>query len=279
MMTAVEKYSALSGEIIPTAKGDADWSLLLHFDSSEHMRNWKNSPERTKLFENADAQFQINETEQDDNAATIGSVAMAIITQVKPGHEDAYYETAAKYQCAQANYKGYRGAYLQPPTHATPGQWTTLIRFDSPESLDKWLTSKERAALLTESEAIVETTDYQRVATSFPGWFPQTQGTRSGPPNWKTGMLVLLGLYPIVMIERIFLVPHLSSLNLSLSLFISLIISVAGTTFVTMPASVKWFDSWLFPPPDSTPQMRAMMFLSIAVTYAIMVAIFSRMTP
>jgi uncharacterized protein len=56
-----------------------------------------------------------------------------------------------------------------------------------------------------------------RLATSFPGWVPINPMTGKGPPNWKTALLVILGLFPIVMLEMRFLSPILASLGLHAS--------------------------------------------------------------
>ncbi|MBX9720315.1 MAG: hypothetical protein K2X81_02875, partial [Candidatus Obscuribacterales bacterium] len=78
-----------------------------------------------------------------------------------------------------------------------------------------------------------------------------------------TAMLVLLGLFPVVMLEIRFLNPLLVSLNSSLSSFIGLVGSVMATTFGTMPRFVKWFSWWLFPKKgaDSSVHLRGTMIV------------------
>lgn len=60
-------------------------------------------------------------------------------------------------------------------------------------------------------------------------------------------MLVLLGLFPIVMLEARFLSPHTSWMNPSPAMFIGNFLSVAATTWLTMPLFIKAFGWWLFP--------------------------------
>ena len=98
--------------------------------------------------------------------------------------------------------------YLQPPTF-TEGHWTTLLRFDTAAHLEAWLAAPERTKLLQESKAFIENEELMRLATSFPGWVPINPVTGKGPPDWKTALLILLGLYPIVVIELRFLNPIL----------------------------------------------------------------------
>jgi antibiotic biosynthesis monooxygenase (ABM) superfamily enzyme len=109
--------------------------------------------------------------------------------------------------------------------------------------------------MLSESEAVIEHEQLTRLATSFPGWVPIDPATGEGPPNWKAAMLVLLGLFPVVMLEMRFLNPILAELGLhtSLGTFIGNSISVALTSFLTMPWCVRWFGWWLFPKgPDAS---------------------------
>ena len=70
--------------------------------------------------------------------------------------------------------------------------------------------------------------------------------TGKGPPDWKTALLVLLGLYPIVAIELLYLNPLLVGLAPALGIFIGNVLSVAATSFLTMPFLVRAFDWWLF---------------------------------
>jgi antibiotic biosynthesis monooxygenase (ABM) superfamily enzyme len=242
----------LNSEITPSGAG-LSWTVLLRFTDSEHLDAWRKSETWHRLLEDAAAllaekssiEVEVKGSESD------GGVVEVIITQVKPGKEAAYREWETKIQQAQSKFPGYRGAYVQPPVAGELG-WTTLMRFDSAEQLDTWLKSPERAALVKESEALVDYAHLQRMGTSFPGWFPTDPKTGQGPPNWKAAMLVLLGLFPIVMLEARFLSPQLAGVNSSLGMFIGNVISVALTTYLTMPLFIKTFGWWLFPKSETS---------------------------
>ena len=162
---------------------------------------------------------------------------------------DRYREWATRIQAAQARYPGYRGMYLQPPASGKDGHWTSILRYDSAAHLEAWMNSPERRALLEESKEFIESEELMSLKTSFPGWVPMDPVTGEPPPNWKAALLVLLGLFPIVMLEMRFLSPILTGLHLhaSMATFIGNTISVALTSFVTMPLFVRWFAWWLFP--------------------------------
>jgi antibiotic biosynthesis monooxygenase (ABM) superfamily enzyme len=85
---------------------------------------------------------------------------------------------------------------------------------------------------------------------------------------------VLLGLFPIVMLESFFLSPRLASLNFSLALFIGNTISVAATTYLTMPLFIKTLNWWLLPEPDAPKSVHWKGTLIVFALYALSVAIF-----
>jgi len=154
MMVGVESGEVLSAEIIPSSSPDENvWTLVQRFHQHHSIAEWQANPARLKLLEEVAAKIERNEIALTDAVSstfgTVGSVAVAIVTQVKSGLESNYLEFEKQFQSAQAKRRGYRGVYLQPPTKKTPGIWTTLIRFDSPDALDEWFASDERKKLLS----------------------------------------------------------------------------------------------------------------------------------
>lgn len=238
----------LSSEITPASPHSPVWTVTLRFRNAQILDAWRESPAwqaliaetHSLLADNSSVEIEAKEAGPD------GGVVEVIVTRVKPGKEGAYREWETRIQQAQSKFPGYLGSYVQPPIAGELG-WTTLMRFESADRLDTWLKSRERAALIREVQPFIDYAHLQRLDTSFPGWFPTDPNTGKGPPNWKAAMLVLLGLFPIVMLETRYLSPHLASLNSSFAMFIGNTISVALTTWLTMPLFIKGFGWWLFP--------------------------------
>ena len=244
----------LSSDIMPPeVTGGKEWTIVINFQTPDQLRIWQQSPERAALIAESIPFLEggtLGQVMPETNIAARPEtvVTEVILSKIKPGMDDRYREWSVRIQHAQAQYPGYRGMYLQPPT--TPGgRWTTLMRYDTTENLEAWMASPERAALLKESEEFIEHEELTRLATSFPGWVPIDPETGKGPPNWKTSLLVLLGLFPIVMLQMKYLSPILAALGMhaSLATFISNTISVFLTSFATMPLFITWFGWWLFP--------------------------------
>lgn len=251
----------LSSDMVPPSGGrpGEPWTIILNFESEAQLKTWQESAERGQVLGEL---VPLVEGGNFGETVKVGSSAEApgaevtevIFSKVKPGKATQYREWAGRIQAAQAKYPGYRGMYLQPPPSGTDdGHWTSILRFDSAAHLEAWMNAPERKTLLAETKEFIENEQLMRLATAFPGWVPIDPMTGEGPPNWKTAMLVLLGLFPIVMLELKFLSPVLGGLGLhaSLATFIGNALSVALTSFFTMPWSVRGFGWWLFPKADS----------------------------
>jgi uncharacterized protein len=271
----------ISSDIMPPDQHSDMWTMVLNFNSSAELNAWQQSKERAgvmgellRLVTGGNI-GEVMKKESADSAQPATNVTQVILSQVKPGMEDVYRAWAARIQQAQSQYPGYRGMYLQPPTFHG-GHWTTLLRFDTTEHLEAWLAAPERAKLLQEAEEFIENEELMRLATSFPGWVPINPVTGKGPPDWKTALLILLGLYPIVVIELRFLNPLLRGLNSSLATFIGNAISVAGTTFITMPLFVRAFGWWLFVDKNSPRQTTLAGLAILSALFAAEVAFFWR---
>jgi antibiotic biosynthesis monooxygenase (ABM) superfamily enzyme len=285
--TMIAKFPGLiSSDIMPPDEHSDAWTIVLNFQSQDSLTDWQQSKERgaliaelLPLLRGGDiGEVMQKETTQAGQPGT--NVTQVILSKIRPGMEDAYRAWAAKIQQAQSLYPGYRGMYLQPPT-STDGHWTTLLRYDTAAHLEAWMAAPERAELLKESTAFIESEELMRLATSFPGWVPINPLTGKGPPDWKTALLVLLGLFPVVMLELRFLSPVLKSLGLhaSLATFIGNALSVAATSFIAMPLFVRWFGWWLFPADTSTWRATSKGIAILVVLFALEVAALWQLLP
>lgn len=244
----------ISSDVLPPSRQTSnEWTMVLNFRSEDELSAWQRSTERAEIVGDAIPLLEggsLGEVTRPDRPGEPPglNVTEVILSKIKPGMDDAYREWAVRIQAAQGKYPGYRGMYLQPPAEEN-GLWTTIIRYDTAEHLEAWMAAPARKTLLKESQAFIEHEQLMRLATSFPGWVPIDPITGKGPPNWKTALLVILGLFPIVMLEMRFLSPILTGFGLhaSLTTFVSNLISVFGTTFVTMPLFIRSFSWWLFP--------------------------------
>ena len=276
----------ISSDVMPPSQPESnEWTIVLNFRSQDELAAWQRSSERAKLVSDAIPLLEggsLGEVARLDRPGEPPgqNVTEVIFSKIKPGMDDTYREWAVRIQAAQAKYSGYRGMYLQPPAEKD-GPWTTIIRFDTAEHLEAWMEAPERAELLRESKAFIDEEQLMRLATSFPGWVPINPMTGKGPPNWKTALLVILGLFPIVMLELRFLSPILAALGLrsSLGTFIGNVISVFATTFLTMPLFIRWFGWWLFTEKKTPPWITPVGLGFLAALFAVEVGALWHLLP
>jgi len=277
----LQSPGAESFEYIAPTPDQEEAVAVARFASIDGLRTWRTSEANKALIAEGEPLVQGGLLMQLTGKAAIEyyvqhSATEVIITQIKPGREEAYRAFADRIQKIQETLPGYMGSFVQPPHHKETG-WTTVLRFDSEENLDAWMTSPQRAALLKDSEDLIQGFEAQRVDTSFPGWVPRDPVTGKPPNMWKTASLVLLTLFPVVMLELKFLNPHLTGLRSpALATFIGNAISVSLTTWPLMPLAIRAFRPWLFPENQPTWRVQTSPLFLIAC-YAIEIAVLWRL--
>jgi antibiotic biosynthesis monooxygenase (ABM) superfamily enzyme len=269
-----------SFEYLPPTPDQDEAVAIGRFSSVDALRVWRHSPTNKALIDEAKPLVEGGILMQLTGRAameyyTQHSATEVIITQIKAGCEAAYRTFADRIQKAQESFPGYLGSFVQPPHHKETG-WTTVLRFDSVRHLEAWLASPQRAALLKDSEDLIEGFQAQRVDTSFPGWVPADPATGRPPNMWKTAALVLLTLFPVIMLELKFLNPILHSLPPALATFLGNALSVALTTWPLMPLAIWAFRPWLFPEGQPRALVAAMPVI-LVVCYGLEIALLWRL--
>lgn len=242
----------LSLEINSSVSGEAsEWDVIQRFETEKALEEWKSSSEHQRCLEELKQMIGQEEASfsevTSDSRSILGAVTEVFFSQVKPENEHAFREWMAKMHHAEAKFPGFKGVYVQTPGRSKGGNWITLLQFDSPENLDRWLSSKERLAILKEAGPLLKSLDSHRVESPYAGWFSSMERGGEVPPAWKQTMIVLLVLYPLVMLEMKFLSPHLTELNPALATFIGNAISVSLVSWPMVPLAITLLNRWLFP--------------------------------
>jgi uncharacterized protein len=267
----------ISVEIKPPEQAvDKQWSVVQRFRSVEEMNAWHLSGPHQRLLAEAGSinggnGATLSELENLENESD-STVTEVITTVVKPGFEQAYRDWAGKIHSAEAQFPGYRGGFLQPPSSAKQPYWTTLVHFATPAQLDAWLDSAERKKLLEEHNALVESWTAHRLPNSFAGWFPAESSDREPSTTLKQSMVVLLMLFPIVMAELRFLSPQLAGVPPAIATFIGNAISCGALAWPFMPIAIFCLNWWLTPKRTGGPSVRAAGYLLIVMLYVVEIA-------
>lgn len=257
------------------------WTCVQRFDSSEKAKAWQNSEVKRQALAHFAENFgalDIVMSETEEGEGGVGSVTAAIETYVEPGSEKEYWHWKRKIEAAQALFPGYRGSYLQSPAPGRENLWCSIVRYDSPEEMEAWFVSEERKEILGQGEKFAAATRIRLLSSSFPGWEPQSEAA-AVIPTWKTAMLVVLGLYPLLMLLRRFVVPYFAGMNTAEAVAITSLISVSLISFVCMPNFVKAFTWWLLPEGEGTAAVTRKGFFCVAGIFALEILLLWHLLP
>jgi hypothetical protein len=265
--------------IPPVPPSQSDWVMVQRFQNIEQLRAWLDSDERRSLLDKSGSlltdEGTTNVVQGSSTEPSPHDMVTEIITvSVKPGMEEAYHAWVDGIRQLEAKFPGYRGLQLQPPIPGLQDGWVSLLRFDTSEHLNAWLESDARRAALREVEPFIDKRE-QQIATSFSGWFTFGDAPDQVPPNWKQSMIVLLMLYPIVMLELLYLTPLLKLLGMAEATFIGNLLSVAALGYLLVPPANRAFDWWLRPTPHGPRWATAAGVTLIVGLYAMSVIVFA----
>jgi antibiotic biosynthesis monooxygenase (ABM) superfamily enzyme len=88
-------------------------------------------------------------------------------------------------------------------------------------------------------------------------------------------MLVVVGLFPLVMLQMKFLNPWLlNNLPLSPATMLANILSVFLISYLTMPLCIRLFRWWLYPEKDRSHVLSGLGTLVVLFVYMVEVALF-----
>lgn len=239
----------------PSPPVEPDWTIIQRFRSKEDARAWLQSAERQQLL----ATIEPVLAGRDDvhlftsgPARAPGAATSAVIsTTVAPGYEEAFRAWQARIAGVEATFPGFEGVRLEPPIPGVQSDWVTVVRFDSNDHLQAWLTSPRRRRLLDEATAFGATTHVRTVRGGFDGWFTFGAPAKARPPGWKQNMVVLLVLYPVVFLlgqwfQRPFLLDR--GVPVWLALFITNAVGVSLMGYFLMAPVNRALAWWLTPP-------------------------------
>ncbi len=266
----------------PVPPLQSNWVMVQRFQTIEELRAWLDSEARRSLLDKSASllvdEGTTNVIQGSNTELSPQDMVTEIITvSVKPGMEEAYHNWVDRIRQVEARFPGYQGLQLQPPIPGLQENWVSLLRFDTAEHLNAWLESDARRDALREVEPFIDKRE-QQVATAFSGWFTFGDAPGQAPPSWKQSMIVLLTLYPIVMLELLFLNPLTQSLGMAESTFIGNALSVAVTGFLLIPLALRAFEWWLLPRPNDSPRVEVAGIALIVGLYALSIAVFSWFT-
>jgi len=265
----------------PSPPVQADWIILQRFTSAAAAVAWLNSPDRLKRLQDA-VPMRIGPDDvhivTDEGAGLLPSpVSVVMSTYVKPGQEPAYRAWERRIIAVQSRASGFRGHRFEPPIPGVQEHWLSIVRFDTEENLQAWLSSPERQKLVAEASEFTARFRSRIARTGFDQWFPVKTDDAPQIAVWKQNMLVLLMLYPVVFLFSTFVqAPLLTSrahLPFAIALFMGNIVTIVLLNYLVPWTSLR-FSWWLAPKGPHAGQLQVAGLALVTAIYALMLAAF-----
>lgn len=175
---------------------------------------------------------------------------------IRPGHEQQYEEWSKGINAALASFAGSQGATVLR-TGAGEREFHTLLQFDSPENLQSWLDSTERADWLARLEGITIDSEEVNSLTGMERWFTlPSQSVAQAPPRYKSALLILIALYPLSYLVPLVLYPLTRHFPDPLAKLLAMIITIVLMVWFAMPGLTRLFFWWLYPERRTKPVSR-----------------------
>lgn len=206
-----------------------------------------------------------------DQQSSVSFTIEQDITQEKTGD---FFQWQCQVTQACRAFDGYLKTENLPPLRGIRDKWHTIIYFDTPENLTRWLESDVRRDLMKLRENIGS---YRFIGykTGLESWLLQNKTL----PRWKQVLSVLLGLYPTIMLQTLLFihVPILDHLPVAIQVLLRNVMACFILTWFVMPTIRKIFHFWLEPAqPSRKNDLMGILLISIALI--LMVSIFEKLT-
>ena len=227
-----------------------DWAVAVTFESEELLHHWLDGSTWKQLVRSGAARGFLRLCS--DLVIIEGAVmptGVAIVSSSVSGGMEADFQAAhVRLTKAASQFSGYEGTAVFPP--GALGKWMSLIVFRTEAQLGAWLRSPQRTEVVPPVRSHL-TKDFSVFATTTPlgTTVRNVDGKTEMTPSWKTAMLLLMVLYPMVMLQSKFVAPVIGKLGAQpwLSVWLSQVVSVALMQWWLMPTVASWCHRWLDP--------------------------------
>ncbi len=177
--------------------------------------------------------------------------ATVVIThRVREGGGEGYEEWLNKITPACKTYPGHLDCHIIRPIRGLTATYTVVIRFDTREHLEGWMTSSDRRRLIQEAQPLLAKEDDFFIRSGLDFWFTPEGARAKVPVRWKQFLVTWSAIYPLGLGMPLVVVPFLRFLGLSgwpaLTSLVATGTIVFLMTYVVMPRYTKALKQWLF---------------------------------
>jgi hypothetical protein len=168
----------------------------------------------------------------------------AIVQRFPADRADTFMAWQREVAALAGAFPGYQATEVYPPT-GDGDEWVIIVHFDDEATLQAWLDAPERKAWLAKLPQDALGFRQTTMPTGFGSWVAEQTADGTPVPHWKSFLLVLVGLYPVVMLLTLIVSPRIVDLGMAFAMLVSNVLSVATLEWIVMPLLNRALAPWL----------------------------------
>ena len=181
----------------------------------------------------------------------VDSGATVVIThRVREGGHEGYEAWLKQIAPVCRAYPGHLDWHIVRPIKGLTTTYTVVIRFDTREHLEAWMTSADRKRLIEEVQPLLAREDDFFIRSGLDFWFTPDGARAKVPVRWKQFLTTWSAIFPLVLGVPLVVIPLMRRTGLpEWRPFTKLAVTgviVFLMTYVVMPRYTKLLKRWLF---------------------------------
>ncbi len=190
-------------------------------------------------------------TKETDSSNTIEIGATAVIThRVLDGQQAEYEDWLNEIGPICRSYAGHLDLQIIRPIAGLTTTYTVIIRFDTHEHLEKWMSSRDRKRLIEKARPLLTKDDDFFIRSGLDFWFTPEGAKAKVPLRWKQFLVTWSAIYPLVLVVPLILAPLLRQLGIPQNHYIDTLCITGAVVslmvYLVMPHYTRLIHRWLF---------------------------------
>ncbi|MET9671182.1 antibiotic biosynthesis monooxygenase [Streptomyces sp. NPDC006475] len=174
------------------------------------------------------------------------AVTVVYTWEVVPGREEQFEEWAHEIEAEAASFTGHRGVtWLRP--EGDSHRYHAVVRFADTESLDRWMTSPQRASWQDRVKPFGRSAHPKLTTTGLETWFNVPNGPARPPARWKMSLVTIVAVYPFALLYDGVFAEYFHAWPLLARTLVFPVILAPLLTYAVMPFMSRALRRWLYP--------------------------------
>ncbi len=185
------------------------------------------------------------------SSSTGGQGATAVIThRVRDGQQEGYDAWLNEIGPLCRSYPGHLDLQIIRPIPGLTATYTVIIRFDTREHLQGWMSSQDRKGLIEQVRSLLAQDDDFFIRSGLDFWFTPEGARAKVPVRWKQFLVTWSAIFPLVLVIPLVVALGLRQLGVPQNHYLDLLLSTGSVVgvmvYLVMPHYTKLIQRWLF---------------------------------